>query len=97
MSGEAQTHFIPAHDGQPSLRSAWGDPGLNRDWGDFYLNTAETLEAAYVRPRHAGYIQFQGAASALLRDAFSQGIPAAALLDELQLLYYASRVNGGER
>jgi multiple sugar transport system substrate-binding protein len=97
MSAEAQTGFIPAHDGQPSRRSAWADEGVNRRWGDFYRNTADTLEAAYVRPRHSGYIPFQTRASALLREAFDSRRPATAVVAELQTLYRASRPNGGER
>ncbi|MGO4838187.1 carbohydrate ABC transporter substrate-binding protein, partial [Rhizobiaceae sp. 2RAB30] len=97
MGGEAQTVFIPLHDGQPSRRSAWADEAVNRRWGDFYRNTADTLEAAYVRPRHAGYIAFQTKASALLREAFQARRPAGTVVAELQTLYRASRPNGGER
>ncbi|BCH24535.1 extracellular solute-binding protein [Mesorhizobium sp. L-8-3] len=97
MGDEAQSGFIPSHDGQPSRRSAWADEAVNRRWGDFYRNTADTLEAAYVRPRHSGYIAFQTKASALLRDAFDIRRPAGAVVAELQTLYRASRPNGGER
>ncbi|MBL0372787.1 carbohydrate ABC transporter substrate-binding protein [Rhizobium sp. KVB221] len=77
MSSEAQSRFIPGHEGQPSQRSAWHDGGVNGAWGDFYRNTADTLEAAYVRPRFNGYIGFQAEASAILRDAFENRQPAA--------------------
>lgn len=97
MSREAQSGFIPDHDGQPSRRDAWHDERVNARWGDFYRNTADTLEQAYVRPRHDGYIAFQGKASALLGAAFDERRPAAAVLGELQSLYTASRVHGGER
>jgi multiple sugar transport system substrate-binding protein len=95
MSAEAQTAFIPAHEGQPSRRSAWADAGVNARWGDFCRKTAETLEAAYVRPRHAGYIGFQGKASSLLREAFTERRPASMILDDLQALYRASRRREG--
>lgn len=97
MSRDAQSGFIPDHDGQPSRRDAWHDERVNTQWGDFYRNTADTLEQAYVRPRHDGYIAFQSKASALLRDAFDAGQPASIVLPELQSLYTASRVRGGER
>lgn len=97
MGADAQTGFIPAHDGQPSRRAAWADDGVNWRWGDFYRSTADTLEAAYVRPRHNGYIGFQTRASALLREAFDSRRPAAAVVTELQTLYRASRPQGGER
>jgi len=97
MSREAQSGFIPDHDGQPSRRDAWHDERVNARWGDFYRNTADTLEQAYVRPRHDGYIAFQGKASALLGAAFDERRSADVVLSELQSLYAASRVHGGER
>ncbi|OJU03052.1 MAG: hypothetical protein BGN83_02185 [Rhizobium sp. 63-7] len=97
MGADAQTHFIPGHEGQPSRRDAWHDAGVNARWGDFYQNTADTLEQAYVRPRHNGYIAFQGAASALLRQAFDERTAAEAVLDRLQALYTDHRGAGGER
>ncbi|MBA8821677.1 hypothetical protein BRY73_18705 [Ochrobactrum sp. P6BS-III] len=97
MSRETQSGFIPDHEGQPSRRDAWHDERVNRRWGDFYRSTADTLEQAYVRPRHDGYIAFQGKASTLLGAAFDERRPASAVLNELQILYAASRVHGGER
>ncbi|PWE55729.1 hypothetical protein DEM27_13715 [Metarhizobium album] len=97
MGTDAQTHFIPGHEGQPSRRDAWHDAGLNARWGDFYQNTADTLEQAYVRPRHNGYIAFQGQASAFLRQAFEERAAADAVLDRLQALYTDHRGAGGER
>jgi multiple sugar transport system substrate-binding protein len=96
MGKTAQCEFLPVHDGQPSRRDAWRDLPVNAASGNFYMNTLETLEHAYVRPRHAGYIAFQTAASAALRDGFANRTPAEAMLDHLQQLYSASR-NGGER
>jgi len=97
MSREAQIGFIPAHDGQPSRREAWFDEGVNRRWNGFYRQTAATLEAAYVRPRHDGYIAFQTGASALLRDAFETRAEASGVLARMQDLYRAHRRAGEER
>jgi multiple sugar transport system substrate-binding protein len=97
MSAEAQTNFIPRHDGQPSRRSAWRDPNVNANWGGFYDATAETVERAYVRPRHVGYIAFQTEASALIRDGLSAGAPHCDILTQLQDRYTARRVAGAER
>lgn len=97
LGQEAQTRFIPAHQGQPSRRSAWTDPQVNAHSNSFYLNTADTLEQAYVRPRHNGYIAFQSVASQLLRDAFTARARAEPTLDKLQSLYMESRSAGGER
>jgi multiple sugar transport system substrate-binding protein len=97
MSSEAQIGFIPGHDGQPSRREAWHDAQVNGRWGGFYESTAATLEAAYVRPRHDGYITFQGKASALLREAFEAQSGASGVVASLQDLYQAHRRAGEER
>lgn len=97
MSAPVQAGFIPDHDGQPSLRSAWNDAGVNARWGDFYQATADTLEAAFVRPRHPGAIAFQTTASAVIRLALTDGRSYGATIDDLQSLYIASRQPGMER
>lgn len=96
MDEYSQKEFIPAHDGQPSLRVAWFDSKVNACSGNFYRNTSETLEAAYVRPRYPGYIAFQNEASMLLRNAFAKGTPARTVLKEMQTLYQTSRRKRGE-
>jgi multiple sugar transport system substrate-binding protein len=90
MSTEAQKGFIPDHDGQPGNREAWFDPRINEATGNFFANTVETLDAAAIRPRHNGYIAFQGAASAALRDGFRSGRTSAALAELLEELFHAS-------
>ena len=97
MSPHAQIGFIPAHDGQPSLRAAWADEGVNARWGNFYRNTFDTLEAAYVRPRHDRAIAFQTAASQAIRDTLYAQRSHDQLLTQLQTLYAGTRVPGSER
>jgi multiple sugar transport system substrate-binding protein len=97
MSPQAQIGFIPAHDGQPSLRAAWTDAVVNARWGDFYRNTFDTLEAAYVRPRHDRAIAFQTAASQAIRDTLYDHGDHDQLLTQLQTLYAGTRVPGSER
>jgi multiple sugar transport system substrate-binding protein len=76
LSPEAQRGFIPRHSGQPSARTAWTDPGVDSAAGGFYSATLETIEGSWVRPRFAGYIPFQSAASALIRDGLGDpGLP----------------------
>lgn len=87
LSDDAQHDFIPAHDGQPSRRSAWHDPVVNAEWGDFYSVTAPTLEAAYVRPRYAGYISWQAVASAYLREALDAGLSGRVVARELNWMH----------
>lgn len=86
----AQRDFIPAHDGQPSRRSAWHDPAVNSAWGDFYTSAAQTIESAYVRPRYSGYIAWQSAASAYLREALEFRTPAHIVVDHLNTTHRQS-------
>jgi multiple sugar transport system substrate-binding protein len=95
MSLSMQTAFIPFADGQPSARVAWHDDKVNAAWNGFYAGTARTLEAAIVRPRFAGYIAFQTAASAAIREALAARHGAARMLDTLQTLYAQHRPANG--
>lgn len=94
LSEEAQTGFIPTHDGQPSRRSSWHDATVNAQWNSFYEHTADTLENAYVRPRFNGAIAFQTRCSQLVRDGLSESRPHRAMLEDIQRAYaraYAAR------
>ena len=77
LDPEYQRTKIPADAGQPSLRSAWTDEAVNAASGGFYRRTIATIEESWVRPRVAGYIPFQAAASAVLREAILDGRPGA--------------------
>lgn len=60
---EAQRGPFAASGGQPGHAAAWEDDTVNATAGDFYRATRATLEGAWVRPRHDGYMAFQHAAS----------------------------------
>jgi multiple sugar transport system substrate-binding protein len=49
--------------GQPGYASSWEDDRLNADSWDFFRGTRATLEGAWVRPRTAGFIEFQDTVS----------------------------------
>lgn len=49
--------------GQPGHATAWADDRLNAATLDFFRGTRATLEAAYLRPRFPGYLEFQDTAS----------------------------------
>jgi multiple sugar transport system substrate-binding protein len=93
VSSETQRGFLPRWDGQPCLRSAWLDSEVNRQWNSFYIDTAETVEHAWVRPRFPGYIKFQTEASALLRTGLLAQGPASTLLQQLSTVFETYRSN----
>lgn len=90
MSDEAQRDFIPRHDGQPSARSAWLDPHVDAQADGFYSSTLATLEASWLRPRGPGYICFQTAASAAVRDVVLGELDLQAGLERLSDLAEAA-------
>lgn len=83
MSGSVQQDFIPTHAGQPSARAAWTSPAVNEPVGDFYRGTLETVERAWVRPRHPGYVRFQTEAAEVVREALAGSISIAAALGRI--------------
>ena len=94
MSPSTQTAFIPAHEGQPSHRQSWIHPSADMPSPGFYRQTLRTLQAAAIRPRHAGYIAFQEQASALLRDKLPTDERPADVARALARLYANSHTPG---
>jgi multiple sugar transport system substrate-binding protein len=64
-----QSGLYAAHNGQPGNALAWGCGAVNAAVGGAYANTRMTHEAAWLRPRHPGYMAFQDEGSAILCDA----------------------------
>jgi multiple sugar transport system substrate-binding protein len=71
VSAEAQTRFIPQHDGQPSSRMAWLEPAVNAASNNFYRDTLTTIEQSWVRPRFRGFTRCQSLASDVVRRAIA--------------------------
>lgn len=69
--------------GQPGHAAAWVDERTNADSLEFFRSTRATLEGAYLRPRHAGYIELQDLASPLVTGALLGEISDAELLRRL--------------
>lgn len=90
-SGECQRTLYATHGGQPGHRSAWLDPELNRLTHGYFRDTLPTLDAAYLRPRYAGYIPFQDHAGDVVRDFLRDGGDPNATLAAINALYRTSR------
>lgn len=84
---EAQRGPYVMGGGQPASAAAWDDAAANATSLNFYRNTRATLEGAWVRPRHAGYMPFQQAASERLRAALASGEPAGSTIAAINRLY----------
>lgn len=93
---ETQRGLYTANGGQPGHRDAWIDAENNRISNNFFSNTLETHDTAYVRPRYAGYIDFQERAPEVIARYLGGGIDVATALSQLAQLdhhYRAGRIN----
>ncbi|WP_132537050.1 extracellular solute-binding protein [Rhizobium sp. PP-F2F-G48] len=86
-SGDVQKGHYAASSGQPGHAAAWEDETVNAATADFYHATRATLEAAWVRPRHDGYMPFQQAASETINRGLLERRPAPAVVAELNRLF----------
>jgi multiple sugar transport system substrate-binding protein len=89
-SSEVQRGLYAAHNGQPGNARAWGDAAVNAAVGGAYHATRMTHEAAWLRPRHAGYMAFQEEASHIVLDALTGRTAHEAALDALDLRFNES-------
>jgi multiple sugar transport system substrate-binding protein len=78
-SAAIQRTIYVENGGQPGNGAAWTDEDANQITNDFFRDTWETLQNAYVRPRHSGFVIFQTAAGhvihALLRGESTVALP----------------------
>jgi multiple sugar transport system substrate-binding protein len=76
--------------GQPGHAAGWEDEAANAATLGFYRNTRRTLEGAWLRPRHDGYMPFQEAASQRINQAVTSAEPAAKAVADLNDLFVKS-------
>ncbi len=91
-SAAVQRGPYAAAGGQPGHAAAWEDPAVNGPVADFYKATRATLEGAWLRPRHNGYMAFQHAASERFNEALAGGESARTFLADFNRLYRESRI-----
>ncbi|TSE04679.1 extracellular solute-binding protein [Mesorhizobium intechi] len=100
-SGDVQRGPYAAAGGQPGHAAAWEDQIVNAATDNFYRGTRATLEGAWVRPRHDGYMAFQQAASDRILSGMTSGHKGARVIADLISLFressamHASGVAGG--
>ncbi|MEO5758060.1 MAG: carbohydrate ABC transporter substrate-binding protein, partial [Mesorhizobium sp.] len=89
-SGDVQRGPYATAGGQPGHAAAWEDKTVNEATGNFYRDTRATLEGAWVRPRHDGYMAFQQAASDRILSGMTHGHKAAVVVADLNRLFRES-------
>lgn len=86
-SGKVQRTIYVENGGQPAHKDAWDDPAANRLCADFFRNTRSTIELSWLRPRHAGFIEFQDRAGALINTYLREGGDARSVVATLNDVY----------
>ena len=81
--GVVQRGLYAEAGGQPGHAAAWADAAVNEPVGNFYADTRATIEGAWVRPRHDGYMAFQHWAAERLNEGLQAHEPADAVLTDL--------------
>jgi multiple sugar transport system substrate-binding protein len=89
-SGEVQRGPYAAAGGQPGHAAAWESLAVNGPVDGFYAKTRATLEGAWVRPRHHGFMPFQEKASDRLLAGLQSREPAPRVIADLNALFAAS-------
>lgn len=89
-SAEVQRGIYAAANGQPGNALAWSDAAVNAATGGAYAATRMTHEAAWLRPRHAGYMGFQEEGSAIVADALRGRTSHDTALDALDTAFARS-------
>lgn len=89
-SGDVQRGVYAETGGQPGHAAAWEDAVVNAATHNFYRATRKTLDSAYVRPRHDGYMSFQHEAAELINDALKAGRTADDFVAALNRRFAAS-------
>ena len=89
-SGEVQADRYWRSGGQPGHAAGWEDDAANAATVGFYRNTRPTLEGAWLRPRHDGYMPFQEAASQRINQAVTSREPAVRAIADLNDLFVKS-------
>ena len=69
--------------GQPGHRAAWLDDEVNAAARNFFRDTLPALDAAYLRPRHDGFLGFQDAAGRTIHRWLEDGGDAIRVLEAI--------------
>jgi multiple sugar transport system substrate-binding protein len=84
-SGEGQRLMASRH-GQPALAAAWHDADIDQRFNGFFSGARRSVETAWLRPRHRGYIEFQAQAGQIVAEALRQREDAASVWTRIEPL-----------
>jgi multiple sugar transport system substrate-binding protein len=84
-SEEGQRLMTDRH-GQPGLAVAWYDAKIDRRFNGFFSGARRSVETAWMRPRHRGYIDFQARAGEVVAHSLRAGDGAANVWSKIEPL-----------
>jgi multiple sugar transport system substrate-binding protein len=84
-----QTTFYTSG-GQPGNSDAWENYNINLETNNFFKNTRSTLDKAWVRPRHNGYMKFQDESGNIINEYLQSNMSEAKVIDKLTSKYAES-------
>lgn len=87
---DIQRSLYTSSGGQAGHAAAWEDDAANAATADFYRGTRATLEGAWVRPRHDGYMAFQQRGSDRLNEGLNGKESSAVIAADLNRLFAES-------
>ena len=82
-SAECQKNIYYKSGGQPGNAIAWEDKAINDETNNFFYNTRSTLEGAWVRPKHNGFMQFQDLSGNIINDFLKNNLKEEHIYDKL--------------
>jgi multiple sugar transport system substrate-binding protein len=88
---KTQKGIYTSNGGQPANLRAWKSKNNNELCNGFFMDTMETMDLAYVRPRHPGWNRFQEQGSDLLHHGIQKNTPSDTLMKVLNQLYQSIR------
>ena len=89
-SAECQKSLFYESGGQPGNSIAWEDEKINLETNDFFRATRKTLDLAWVRPRHNGYMDFQDKSGDLINEYLQSEMTAESVCEKLCDMYSVS-------
>ena len=89
-SAECQKSLYYESGGQPGNSVAWEDDKINEETNNFFRGTRKTLDLAWVRPRHNGYMKFQDESGNLINEYLQSEIKAESICEKLIDMYNES-------
>ena len=89
-SADCQKSIYFESGGQPGNAAAWTDDDVNAVSHGYFRNTYETLQRAWLRPRHDAYLEFQDKGGNYVNDFLAGRADVEETLNRLEEAYAGS-------